>query len=117
RLLNPRNTSNSPNPPLSFALNASARVPAMSWLRAVSFLAVGAAAFAAAPALVSRLQPPLTIDFSTDPPARLAAGFYPAEHTEDGMWFAWTQGAFGLALPTLDRSTPWIITIRLSGSR
>ena len=89
----------------------------MSLLRPVIFVVLGAAACSAAPALVSRLQPPLTIDFSTDPPARLSAGFYPAEHTDDGMWFAWTHGAFGLALPTLDRSTTWTITVRLSGSR
>lgn len=89
----------------------------MNWLRTVTFVVLGATSFAVTPMLVSRLQPPLTIDFSADPPAQLSAGFYPAEHTEDGMWFAWTHGAFGLALPTLDRSTPWTITLRLSGSR
>ncbi|HKW02497.1 MAG TPA: hypothetical protein VJN96_21915 [Vicinamibacterales bacterium] len=89
----------------------------MPLLRAVIFVALGATAFTAAPGLVSRLQPPLTIDFSTDPPSKLSAGFYPAEHTEAGMWFAWTHGAFGLAFPTLDRSTPWTITLKLSGSR
>ena len=89
----------------------------MNWLRTVTFVGLGATSFAAAPMLVSRLQPPLTIGFSTDPPSRLSAGFYPAEHTDNGMWFAWTHGAFGLALPTLDRSTPWTITLRLSGSR
>ena len=89
----------------------------MTWLRVVSFVALGATAFTAVPTLVSRLQPPISIDFSTDPPSQLSAGFYPAEHTEDGMWFAWTHGAFGLALPTLDRTTPWTVTLRLSGSR
>ena len=89
----------------------------MSLLRVVIFVVLGATAFTAAPVVVSRMQPPLTIDFSTDPPSQLSAGFYPAEHTEEGMWFAWTRGAFGLALPTLDRSTPWTITLRLSGSR
>jgi hypothetical protein len=89
----------------------------MPLLRVVTFVVLGATAFTAAPAVVSRMQPPLTIDFSTDPPSRLSAGFYPAEHTPEGMWFAWTRGAFGLALPTLDRSTPWTITLRLSGSR
>lgn len=89
----------------------------MIWLRVTAFVALGATAFVAAPAVVSRLQPPVTIDFSADPPPQLTAGFYPSEHTPDGVWFAWTQGAFGIALPTLDRTTPWTVTLRISGSR
>ncbi len=89
----------------------------MTGKRALAFIAIGAAAFAWSPALVSRFQPPVVIDFSADPPAQITAGFYPVEHTPEGTWFAWTQGAFGLALPTLDRSTPWTLTLRLSGSR
>ncbi len=89
----------------------------MTWQRVVAFVAGGAIAFSVAPIAASRLQPPITIDFSADPPALLTAGFYPAEHTPDGVWFAWTRGAFGLALPALDRSTPWMVTLRLSGSR
>jgi hypothetical protein len=89
----------------------------MTWVRAACFVALGAAAFAFAPALASRLQPPVTIDFSSDPPSQLTAGFYPVEHTPDGVWFAWTRGVFGLALPTLDRSAPWTITLRIAGAR
>lgn len=89
----------------------------MTWLRVVGFVALGAAAFIVAPAAVSRLQPPVIIDFSADPPPQLTAGFYPAEHTPDATWFAWTQGAFGIALPTLDRTTAWTVTLRISGSR
>ncbi|MFI5177658.1 MAG: hypothetical protein ACHQO8_03805 [Vicinamibacterales bacterium] len=86
-------------------------------LRLVVPVALGALAFAVAPAAISRFQAPVTIDFTADPPPQITAGFYPSEHTPDGLWFAWTRGAFGLSLPTLDRSVAWTVTLRLSGSR
>jgi hypothetical protein len=89
----------------------------MTWVRAGCFVALGAAAFAFGPGLASRVQPPITIDFSSDPPSQLTAGFYPVEHTPEGHWFAWTRGVFGLALPSLDRSTPWTVTLRIAASR
>jgi hypothetical protein len=104
-------------PGLFFSRRAEGKIIPVSFLRLPALIALGAIAFATAPSIISRFQAPVTIDFTADPPSQITAGFYPSEHTPDGLWFAWTRGSFGLVLPTLDRSVAWTITLRLSGSR
>ena len=47
----------------------------------------------------------------------IARGFYPIEKDATGLTFAWTRDRVEVALPGLDRRSPWIATVRLRGGR
>jgi hypothetical protein len=75
-------------------------------------------AFAGATALVFfyALKPGLVLDMGADLPS-IARGFYPVETDPQGLTFAWTRDSAELALPGLDRRSPWTAAVRLRGGR
>lgn len=58
----------------------------------------------------------LTLEMDTDPPG-LLRGFYPAERDATGMTYAWTKQQAEIELPGLDRSSEWVMTLRVRGAR
>jgi hypothetical protein len=66
--------------------------------------------------VATRIQAPVQVDFTDDAPA-LFSGLYGAERAPDGLTYAWSRPAFGLTVPGLDRSQPWIVTVRYRAAR
>lgn len=75
-------------------------------------------AFAGATTLVFfyALKPGIVLDMGTDLPA-IARGFYPIERDPQGVTYAWSRDQAELALPGLDRRSPWTATVRFRGGR
>ncbi len=61
-------------------------------------------------------SPSIRVSFSPHRPLidRIAAGFYPAETTPQGIPFAWTDGDARVLFPHLDRRPAWRLRIRLA---
>jgi hypothetical protein len=75
-------------------------------------------AFAGATTLVFfyALKPGIVLDMGTDLPP-IARGFYPIERDPQGLTYAWSRDQAELALPGLDRRSPWTATVRFRGGR
>jgi hypothetical protein len=68
-------------------------------------------------ALFYAIHPAVFVDFDTDPP-RLLRGVHPPERDHDsGLTFAWTQQEMSLRLPGLDRSSDWVMEMRVRAAR
>ena len=80
-------------------------------------LAAGMASVGLAPLIAFPLQSTAVVEFAQSAPRPMTSGFHPAEHTEQGLTFAWTRESFSITLPGLDRSVPWRFTMRAAASR
>jgi hypothetical protein len=79
-------------------------------------MVLGALAGAVALVFCYAIKPAIVLDMRRDLPA-IARGFYPIEKDPNGLTFAWTRDRAEVALPGLDRRSPWTATVRLRGGR
>lgn len=84
--------------------------------RMVVAAVLGALAGATALVFFYAIKPGVVLDMATDLPS-IARGFYPIEKDPKGLTFAWTRDRAELALPGLDRRSPWTATVRFRGGR
>jgi len=86
-------------------------------VRLAVFTGVAAIAIVCAVAAASARHGATQISFAGDPPGEVLTGFYGAERAPDGLTYAWTRPAFGLALDGLSRAVPTAVVIRYRAAR
>lgn len=84
--------------------------------RAAAVAALGCLAALAWMVPAYGIRDSLTLEMDTDPPG-LLTGFYPVERDPAGMTYAWTKQQSEIELPGLDRSSEWVMTLRVRGAR
>jgi hypothetical protein len=87
-----------------------------SILRAVLAAAIGAAAGLACLTVAYTLHPNLDADMDRDLPPGVVSGFYPFERAGSET-FVWTSRRADLTLSGLNRTRPWVCSVRFRGGR
>jgi hypothetical protein len=79
-------------------------------------MTLGGLAGAVALVFFHAIGPAIVFDMRRDLPS-IARGFHPIEQDPKGLTFAWTRERAEIALPGLDRRSPWTAKLRVRGGR